>query len=185
MGATKTVTTTVVVTLAIVGGVLLIKHAAIDPPIDVVDGTIHFNYGGNFDRVLPNEIKAATLMKHAKTIQVWDQFGVTLYETINVQNRHWTMSSADGSVTVSGLPGSLKDQVPIASPAGSTIVQNTPGDFERFHYVTQSKFTPATLTFTGGQPLPPCATPVPATNSCTLSCPAPSGNCMVRIQYKF
>jgi hypothetical protein len=177
--------TTVAVTgggVAVVAVAIALLAAKSDTPIEIADGSIHFYLKDGFEVVAGNQIKAAKLFRHTQEFQVWDQTGTTKYETINVTNLNWTATSADSSVTAQRVGGFWKDQVPITSPQGTSIVADIAGDNDRFHYSTTGKFTPATLRFPAGQALPTCNMPVPATNSCTLTCP--NNYCLVRIVYK-
>ena len=170
-----------------VGGVVVVAAAVAllaahsDTPIEIADGSIHFHFDKGFDVVATNQIKAAKLFRHTQEIQVWDKNG-PIYETINVKNLDWQLTTAGGTVTAVRVGGFWKDQVPISAPPGAAIVADNAASNNDFHYDTTNTLTPATLTFPAGQTLPTCKAPVTSTNSCNLTCP--TNYCLIRIVYK-
>jgi hypothetical protein len=165
-----------VVAVAVIAGVVITTSA--DSPIDVADGSIQLYFKDGFDVVSSTQIKAKKLLHHVVTIEVWDRNG--LYDKIDVKKRAWTAASADGSLHVQPSSGVLQDEVPIlasTTPINPVIA----GDPHRFVYDNNgTRFTPATLSFTDGQPHPTCKNPVStSTTTCTLTCP--TGYCTVRI----
>jgi len=165
-------------TTVVVLGAVAIFTAKSDPPIEVADSSIEMYYKNGFDTIAGNQIKVSKFPRRTKQVEVWDKYGA-LYETIDVTNRVWAATSADGTLQVQRSSGTYQDEVAISS---SNIQQVIAGDPTRFRYDNGSRFTPATLRFTDGKALPKCSKAVGA-DTCTLSCP--TGYCSVRFQYKW
>lgn len=180
----KNLATGIVVAGVVVVALVILAAAKGDSPIEVADGSIELYFKYGFDTEATNRIKASKLLHRTIEIQVWDKSGAnSAADTIEVKGRDWTLTSADRTLRVQRSAGISTDAVAISAPENAVIQPVIPGDSVRFRYDNGSRFTPATLSFTDGKPLPTCRNPVAGSNSCTLSCP--TNYCSVRFQYKF
>jgi hypothetical protein len=147
-----------------------------DPPILVGDGSILFS-ADQIDVNSKTEIEVSKILRKVYTITTVDLSpGGSPPSMIDVKNRDWTLTSANGSTGVVISLDSVLFGYQSGVKANCTNGWNGTGTYYTCVPSDSSKLTPATLKFNDGN----C--PGTGASTCMLSCM--SGRCQIQLEYK-